>query len=179
MQCRSDCLRESCQLLQVRNAEALHALSSLLLVLFTVLLDAITVYCHGVYITALHHDVSSAGSIHTLQTYASPRTWRAGKLSADQMDDMLNNMRLAAPAADGVLVQLLTRWAAAGRQQTQNSAQPASELTHGAATGKRLDSPPLPGSPSVLEAAERPAKRARRHIPVAPEESVSEEMVCV
>ena len=30
---------------------------------------------------------------------------------------MLSNMRLAAPATDGVLVQLLTRWASADRQQ--------------------------------------------------------------
>ena len=31
------------------------------------------------------------------------------------MEDMLSNMRLAAPAADGGLVQLLSRWASAGR----------------------------------------------------------------
>ena len=93
------------------------------------------------------------------------------------MEDMLNNMRLAAPAADGVLVQLLTRWAAAGRQPRHNNGQPASEPSHGAATGERADSPALPGSPSVLEAAEHPAKRARRHTRVAPEDSVSDEMV--
>ncbi len=95
------------------------------------------------------------------------------------MDDMLNNMRLAAPAADGILVQLLTRWAAAGRQQTQNSAEQASEPGQGAAAGERSDTPALPGSPSVLEAAERPAKRARRHFCMVPEDSVSDEMVRV
>ena len=105
--------------------------------------------------------------------------WLAGKLSADEMDDMLNNMRLAAPEADGVLVQLLTRWAATGRSQTKSSAQPASEPSQGAAVGTRSESPPLPGSPSVLEASERPAKRARWHSPMAPQGSVSEDMVRV
>ena len=40
----------------------------------------------------------------------------AGKLNTEEMEDMLSNMRLAAPIADEVLVQLLTRWASAGRQ---------------------------------------------------------------
>ena len=38
---------------------------------------------------------------------------------------MLNNMRLAAPAVDGVLVQLLTRWASAGRHTA-----PPAQLAH-------------------------------------------------
>lgn len=40
----------------------------------------------------------------------------AGKLSGEEMEDMLKNMRLAAPAGDEVLVQLLTRWASASRR---------------------------------------------------------------
>ena len=91
------------------------------------------------------------------------------------MDDMLNNMKLAAPAADEVLVQLLIRWASAGRQQAPDAVRPSSQPARD--DHKRADSPALPGSPSVLEAAERPSKRARLQYSAVSEESVSEDMV--
>ncbi len=90
---------------------------------------------------------------------------------------MLNNMKLAAPAADEVLVQLLTRWAAAGRQKGPHAAQPSPQPLSDDDVAKRADSPALPGSPSVLEAAQRPVKRARLQHSPAPEHSDSEDMV--
>ena len=89
---------------------------------------------------------------------------------------MLHNMKLAAPAADEVLVQLLSRWAAAGRLQAPDAVH-HSQPSSGNCIGRREASPALPGSPSVLEAADRPSKRARlQHSPVL-EDSASEDMV--
>ncbi len=90
---------------------------------------------------------------------------------------MLNNMKLAAPAADEVLVQLLTRWAAAGRQKDPHAVQPTPQPLIDDDVAMRADSPALPGSPSVLETAQRPSKRARLQHSPAPEHSVSEDMV--
>ena len=90
---------------------------------------------------------------------------------------MLNNMKLAAPAADEVLVQLLTRWAAAGRLKEAHAARHSSQPPSHDDTVKRADSPTLPGSPSVLEAGQRPSKRARLQHSPAPEHSDSEDMV--
>jgi hypothetical protein len=68
----------------------------------------------------------------------------AGKLNTEEVEDMLSNMRLAAPAADGVLVQLLTRWASAGRQAP-------SQMQMQAAQSCCLESAGEPQPPSAHE----------------------------